>query len=107
MSLLKGTLDILVLKALSWGPRHAFEIVTWLEDRSDGSVAVNDGALFQALQRMEERKLISAEWLLTENNRRARYYGLTAAGRAELRRESERLTRYAHALVSILGARSA
>jgi transcriptional regulator len=106
VSLLKGTLDILVLKALSWEPMHGFEIITWLEDRSKGDVAVDDGALFQALHRMEERGLILAEWALTGNNRRARYYRLTAAGRAHLRDEASRLRRYAQALVTILGARS-
>ena len=107
MSLLKGTLDVLVLKALSWGPMHGFEITTWLEDRSDVHVAVDDGALFQALHRMEERRLIVAEWGLTEKNRRARYYRLTSAGRAHLRAESENLTRYARALTTILAARGA
>jgi PadR family transcriptional regulator PadR len=107
MSLLKGTLDILVLKALSWGPMHGFEIITWLEQRSGGDVAVDDGALFQALHRMEERKLIAAEWAVTENNRRARFYRQTAAGRAHLRAESERLARYARALTTILSTKSA
>jgi transcriptional regulator len=106
VSLLKGTLDILVLKALSWGPRHGFEIITWLEEQSKGDVAVDDGALFQALHRMEERGLIQAEWALTGNNRRARYYRVTTAGRGHLRSESERLRRYAQALVTILGTRS-
>ena len=107
LPLLRGTLDILVLKSLSWGPKHGFEIITWLEARSQGSLSVNDGALFQALQRLEARKFISAEWLVTENSRRARYYSLTSAGRAHLRAESGRVTRYAEALVSILGTRSA
>jgi transcriptional regulator len=107
MSLLKGTLDILVLKALSWGPKHGFEIVTWLEERSGGDVAVDDSALFQALHRMEERRLITAEWAMTENNRRARFYRQTAAGRAHLRAESEKLARYARALTTILASRSA
>jgi transcriptional regulator len=107
MTLLKGTLDVLVLKALSWGPMHGFEITNWLDERSDGDVAVDDGALFQALHRMEERKLIVAEWALTPNNRRARYYRLTSTGRAHLRSESEKLTRYARALTAILAQRSA
>lgn len=107
LPLLRGTLDILVLKSLSWGPKHGFEIITWLEERSRGNLAVNDGALFQALQRMEGRRLIAAEWVVTENSRRARYYSLTSAGRAHLRTESGRVTKYAEALVSILGARSA
>src|SRR5919199_5053348 len=100
--LVKGTLDALVLKALSWGPMHGFEITTWLEDRSAGALAVEDSALYQALHRMEERGLIAAEWGVTENNRRARYYELTAAGRAHLRAETARWVRYAETVTDIL-----
>ena len=77
MPLLKGTLDPLVLKTLSWAPMHAFEITSWIEDRSAGRVAVDDAALLQALHRMEERRLIEAEWGVTKNGRRARYYKIT------------------------------
>ena len=105
MALLKGTLDVLVLKTLSWAPMHAFEIATWLEERSAGRVEVDDAALIQALQRMEERKLITAEWAVTEKNRRARYYKLTAAGRAHLRAESERLVDHFDALTAVLQTR--
>jgi transcriptional regulator len=107
MALLKGTLDVLVLKALSWGPMHGFEITTWLEDRSSGHLTVGDAALLQALHRMEERKLISAAWGVTKNERRARYYQMTVAGRAHLRAESQALTQHVNALTSILAARSA
>ena len=100
-----GTLDVLVLKALSWAPMHGFEITCWIEERSAGALEVEDGALFQALQRLEARALVAAEWGVTENNRRARYYRLTAAGRAHLRAESAQLARYAEALTSILAAR--
>jgi PadR family transcriptional regulator PadR len=100
--LLKGTLDVLVLKALSWGAMHGFEITVWLEDHSSGHLAVDDGALYQALHRMEERLLIKAEWGVTENNRRARYYKLTAAGRAHLRTESASLVQYARTVMAIL-----
>ena len=82
MALLKGTLDVLVLKALSWGPMHGFEITSWLEERSGGRIGVTDAALLQALHRMEERELLAAEWGVTRNGRRARYYALTTAGRA-------------------------
>ncbi|MEW5918715.1 MAG: helix-turn-helix transcriptional regulator, partial [Gemmatimonadota bacterium] len=87
MAILKGTLDILVLKTLSWGPMHAFEITSWLEQRSGGRFEVDDSALIQAVHRMEARGLLTAEWGVTENDRRARYYRLTAAGRAHLRAE--------------------
>ena len=91
MALLKGTLDVLVLKTLSWGPMHGFEITSWLEDRSGGRLNVTDAALLQALHRMEERKLITAEWGVTQNSRRARYYRLTAPGARRLAEESARL----------------
>ena len=107
MALLKGTLDVLVLKTLSWTPMHAFEITTWLEERSTGRVEVDDAALLQALHRMEERKLIVAEWGVTKNGRRARYYRLTPAGRAHLRAESDRLVDHFDALVTILAAKRA
>jgi transcriptional regulator len=106
MTLLKGTLDVLVLKALSWTPLHSFEITCWLEERSGGHLDVDDAALFQALHRMEERGLITAEWGVTENNRRARYYRLTPRGRTRLKTESAALTQYARALTTILAAKA-
>src|SRR5215207_6171346 len=102
MPLVKGTLDVLVLKALSWGPMHGFEITTWLEDRSAGALGVEDSAVYQALSRMEARGLLAAEWGITENNRRARYYRATAAGRAHLRAETSRWVRYAETVTEIL-----
>ncbi len=102
LALVKGTLDVLVLKALSWAPMHGFEITTWLEERSGGRLAIDDSALYQALHRMEERGLIEAEWGVTGNNRRARYYKVTAAGRAFLRAETARWLRYAETVTDIL-----
>lgn len=107
MALLRGTLDVLVLKALSWGPMHGFEITSWLEQRSDGRLNVGDAALLQALHRMEEKKLIAAEWGLTEKGRRARYYRLTAGGQARLKAESAALVDHVKALTTILTARKA
>ncbi|HSA56208.1 MAG TPA: PadR family transcriptional regulator [Gemmatimonadaceae bacterium] len=107
MPLVKGTLDVLVLKALTWGPRHGFEITAWLEDRSGGSLDIDDSALYQALHRLEERGLVGAEWGTTDNNRRARYYRLTTTGRAHLRAETTRWTRYAATVGAILSAQSA
>jgi PadR family transcriptional regulator, regulatory protein PadR len=102
LTVVKGTLDILVLKALSWAPMHGFEITAWLEARSGGRLEVDDSALYQALYRMEQRGLIGAEWGVTENNRRARYYRLSAAGRAHLRAETERWLQYAETVTGIL-----
>ena len=107
MAMLKGTLDPLVLKTLSWTPMHAFEITTWIEDRSAGRVEVDDAALLQALHRLEERRLIVAEWGVTKNGRRARYYKITPDGRDHLRTESARLVDHFDALVTILGAKTA
>jgi PadR family transcriptional regulator PadR len=106
LALVKGTLDVLVLKALSWGPMHGFEITTWLEDSSGGALDVADSALYHALHRMEERRLIGAEWGVTENNRRARYYSVTSAGRAHLRAETARWLRYSEMVSGILTAAS-
>jgi len=105
--LIKGTLDVLVLQALLWGPMHGFEITTWLEARSGGALDIDDSALYQALHRMEERDLIAADWGVTENNRRARYYQLTSKGRAHLRSEASILTRYAKTITAILAERPA
>jgi len=107
MALLKGTLDVLVLKTVSWEPMHAFEIASWLDERSDGRVAVDDAALLQALHRLEDRKLLVAEWGVTENGRRARYYRLTAQGKSHLREESRRLADHFDALLAILAAKGA
>jgi PadR family transcriptional regulator, regulatory protein PadR len=104
MPLVRGTLDALVLKALSWTPMHGFEITSWLEDRSGGELEVNDSALYQALYRMEERGLVRAEWGVTENNRRARYYRITEAGRGFLAEEAERILRYGRTVRGILAA---
>jgi transcriptional regulator len=102
LPLLKGTLDVLVLKALAWEPMHGFEITTWLEERSGGLVAADEGALYHALHRLEERGFVASQWRLTENNRRARYYRLLPAGRAHLRTEGGNLERYVRALTAIL-----
>ena len=95
MPVVKGTLDVLVLKALSWSPMHGFEVTTWLEDRSGGALDVEDSALYQALY---------AEWGVTENNRKARYYRATSAGRAHLRTQTAQWIRYAETVNDILTA---
>jgi transcriptional regulator len=102
--LVKGTLDVLVLKALMWAPMHGFEITTWLESQSAGAIGVRDSALYQALHRMEERDLIAAEWGVTGNNQRARYYRVTKTGRAYLAAETAQWVRYAAMVTGILTA---
>ena len=104
LPLLKGTLDLLILKALTWGPMHGFGISSWLAEQSDGTVGVDDSALYQALHRLEGRRYIAAEWGITENNRRARFYTLTTAGRRHLRAEADTWARYTAAVTSILAS---
>lgn len=104
LPVLKGTLDLLVLRALSWTPMHGFEIVTWLERAGGGALELEDSALYQAVYRLEERGLLEADWGVTENNRRARYYKLTSAGRAFLRAETKNWMQYAETVSSILTA---
>jgi transcriptional regulator len=106
LPLVKGTLDALVLKALSWTPMHGFEITRWLETRSGGTLDVRDSALYQALHRLEERELVSAEWGVTVNSQRARYYRLTKTGRAHLAAVSAQWVRYADTVTQILKSAS-
>jgi len=106
MAVLKGTLDVLVLKTLSWGPMHGYEITSWLEAQSNSRLGFTDAALLQALHRLEERKLLSAEWGETENGRRARYYKMTTAGRAHLRAETASLLRQFNTLAAVLAISS-
>ncbi|MFP3939630.1 MAG: PadR family transcriptional regulator [Thermoanaerobaculia bacterium] len=100
--LMKGTLDVLVLKALSWTPMHGLEITAWLEERSGGELAFDDSAVYQALYRMEARGLIEAEWGTSDNNRRARYYRITRKGAKHLEAESRRLLRFGELVTAIL-----
>jgi len=102
LPLVRGTLDLLVLRALSWGPMHGFEVTTWLEARSAQMLEIVDSALYQALARLEARGLIEGEWGVTENNRRARYYALSLAGRAHLEAETANWVRYADTVTDIL-----
>jgi DNA-binding PadR family transcriptional regulator len=102
VGLIRGTLDVLVLKTISWAPMHAFEITSWLEERSNGRLTIDGPALIQALHRMEERELIAGEWGISKNGRRARYYRLTPSGRAHLKAEITKLSEDTDALMSIL-----
>lgn len=103
-SLLQGTLDLLVLQALIWGPRHGYAVASWIRDTSDDALNVEDRALYLSLHRMEGRGWVESEWGLSENNRRARYYQLTPAGRRQLRTQEQRWERYVAAVGKILRA---
>jgi len=102
LDLLQGTLDLLVLKALSWGPAHGYSVATWIRERSDEAFLVEEGALYPALHRLERRGWVDAEWGLSENNRRAKYYRLTSKGRGQLRSEVSLWERYVSAVGKLL-----
>lgn len=98
LSLLQGTVDLLILRAVQREPQHGYAISRWVRERTDGVLVLEDAALYQALHRLEARGWIAAEWGLSDNNRRAKYYGLTAAGRKQLREEVTTWRRYAAAV---------
>src|SRR3954447_26067080 len=100
--MLQGTVDILILRALAGEPMHGYAISRWLDARSDGVLGVDGAALYQALHRLEHRKWVTPSWGVSENNRKAKYYTITAAGRARLRAESAAWTRYAEAVFKVL-----
>lgn len=104
LGLVNGTLDLLVLRTLAWGPRHGFAIAKWIKQTSDDAILVEDRALYLALHRLEERRLVESEWGLSENNRRARYYRLTRLGRKQLEVREQHWTRYVEAVFKILRA---
>jgi transcriptional regulator len=101
---LKGTLDLMILKALSWGATHGYGVTKWIRQTTDGTLEIDDGALYPALHRLERRGWISAEWGVSENNRRAKYYQLTVEGRSQLRRELTNWARFSAALSKIVRA---
>ena len=104
IDLLQGTLDVLVLKALSWGPLHGYGVARWLQQTTDDVLSIEEGSLYPALHRMERRGWIASEWGLSENNRRAKYYKLTAEGRRQLRAESSTWSVFSQAVSKVLTA---
>jgi PadR family transcriptional regulator PadR len=104
MNLLQGTLDVLVLKALAVEPRHGYAVAEWIRETTDGTLEIEDGALYTSLHRMQKRGWLEAEWGVSENNRRAKYYGLTDAGRAELSKATGEWSRYAEAVFKVLSS---
>ena len=84
VSLMRGTLDLLILKALSWGPRHGYGVAEWIESATDAALGVGEGTLYPALHRLERAGFVEAEWGVSENNRTAKYYKLSPAGRRRL-----------------------
>jgi transcriptional regulator len=100
--LLHGTLDALVLKTLSWGPRHGYAIARWIEEVTDDALRIEEGSLYPALYRIERRGWIEAEWGLSENNRKVKFYRLTAAGRERLKVEMAQWSRFTTAVSKVL-----
>ena len=103
LDLRQGTLDLLVLKTVSWGPMHGYTIMSRLRDATDNELKLEDAALYPALHRLEARGLIESEWGLSENNRRAKFYRLTPAGRRSLQAEVLRWNRYVGLVARVLG----
>jgi transcriptional regulator len=104
LPVLRGTLDLLVLRALLARPKHGYEIASWLDRHAGGKLAVLDSAMYQALYRLEKQRLIAAEWGVTTNNRQARYYHVTSKGRTHLRAETSTWVRYASTVTAVLTA---
>ncbi len=102
LELLRGTLDLLILKTLSWGPMHGLAVLRWIEDVTRRRLTIEEGALYPALHRMEQKGWIESEWGASENNRKAKYYQLTARGRQQLRAELSTWTRYVEAVSKVL-----
>lgn len=103
-ALLHGTLDFLILKAVSWGARHGYGIARWIERVSDEALGIEEGSLYPALHRMQKAGLVEGSWGVTENNRRAKYYRLTAAGERRLELEQENWARFAAGVEKVAAA---
>jgi transcriptional regulator len=104
LELFRGTLDVLILKALVWGPLHGYGITSLIRRQSDDALLVEEGTLYPALWRLENKGLLKGEWGLSENNRKAKFYRLTAGGRSQLLREVKTWDAYAMAVAKVLGA---
>lgn len=102
MDLMQGTLDVLILRTLEAEPMHGYAVSRWIRERTDGTLAIEDAPLYKALHRLERAGCLSAEWGVSENNRRARYYRLTAKGRQRLRSEESSWRRYVEAVSRVL-----
>jgi PadR family transcriptional regulator PadR len=107
IDLLQGTLDVLVLKTLSWGPMHGYAVARWLQQVTDDVLQIEEGSLYPALHRMERRGWIESDWGLSENNRRAKFYRLTSDGRKQLRAEATMWSAFSLAVSKVLTATSA
>lgn len=105
--IIRGTLNALILKSLTWGPLHGYAIAGWIQDRTEDVLRVEEGVLYPALHKLERDGLVEAHWGRNDTGRRARFYRLTKAGRAQLRQEIEQWRRGSSAVDAVLGARKA
>jgi transcriptional regulator len=103
---MNGTLDLLILRALLLSPTHGFGVARWIEQVTEDALKIEEGSLYPALFRLEKRGWVDTEWGLSENNRKAKFYRLTRQGRAQLRSETQRFTRFAEAVFKVLSARA-
>lgn len=104
LELIRGTLDVLILKALAWGPLHGYAITSLIRRQTDHALLVEEGTLYPALWRLETKRLLESEWGLSENNRKAKFYRLTSDGRRHLRQETKAWEAYAAAVGKMLNA---
>jgi len=104
LNLLQGTLDILVLKALTTGPLHGYAVARWIRETTDDALQIEEGALYTALHRLEKRGLLESDWGLSDNKRKAKFYSLSSAGRGHLSAGAQTWSRYAEAVSKVLGA---
>jgi PadR family transcriptional regulator PadR len=104
LEFLRGTLDVLILKSLVWGPLHGYAITNLIRRQSDDALLVEEGTLYPALWRLESKELLDAEWGLSENNRKAKFYRLTPEGRRQLRHEVKTWEAYSAAVAKVLSA---
>ncbi len=102
LELLQGTLDVLILKTLTWGPMHGYGVAHWIRQRTADALRIDDGALYTALHRLEHREWVQSEWGVTEQNRRAKFYSLTKQGRSALVQRTQQWTRYTTAVARVL-----
>lgn len=104
LDLVHGTVDVLILRTLAWAPMHGYGIKTFVRDRTDGTITIESAAMYQALHRLEKKKLVRAWWGQSDTNRRAKYYDLTAAGKRHLQSRSDTMREYVSALMRVLEA---
>ncbi|MEP6778666.1 MAG: PadR family transcriptional regulator [Gemmatimonadaceae bacterium] len=107
LDLLRGTFDLILLRTLSWGPMHGLGILRWIENTTQNSLQIEEGSLYPALHRLEQKGWLEAEWGMSENNRRAKYYRLSKSGRTQLSAELGRWNRYTKAVGQIIAANGA